>query len=319
MKDLTFVIPMYNEEKNISNCVQILRNQTKHNFDVCFIDDGSSDNTLTILSDLLKDDITFDYTIFQQKNSGAAAARKKGIELAKSKYVAMIDCDDSIAKNYVEKIISIIKSNSNVDMIIPNMKVQNADGTWHDFVFYTEDLILQNSEAIKNTFAGWKIHGIMCIKREIFLKSYEVYYKFNGKKENFINNDEVITRINFMLSTKILRSDTIYYYHYNSESTTRKVNEKKYLMLENMLIMKSLFENIDNIKDNFYKDLVDWTWGTYRYLVKFNKFLTNTKDWKNMLIKTINDISYSDAFKHISLEHKVKLVLLKEIIIRKIK
>lgn len=319
MSNLTLIIPLYNEEKNVGKCIEVLKKQTCENFDVCFVDDGSTDNTLIELNKSLQNNVLFNFNIFKQKNNGAAAARKKGIELAKNSYVAILDCDDSISENYVESLNFLIKNNEEVDIIIPNMKVQKADGSWVDFIFYTDDLTINNREAIKNTFSGWKIHGVICMKKNIFLKSYEIYSKYNVNEQNFLNNDEVITRINFMLSSKILRVNATYFYHYNNVSTTRKINEKRYLMLENMLIMKKLFGDMDEIKSCYNEELVDWTWGTYRYLGKHNNVLTNVDDWTYMIKKVINNISYSDAFPSISMEHKIKLIILKEYVLRTIR
>lgn len=89
MEKVSVVIPVYNGEKYIQETLESVLGQSYPDVEVIVIDDGSTDGTLEILSGYGER-----LRVFQQKNSGAAAARNKGIQEASGKWVAFVDADD---------------------------------------------------------------------------------------------------------------------------------------------------------------------------------------------------------------------------------
>ena len=80
--DLSIIIPIYNAAPLLNRCIESIFNQkTNYSYEVIFIDDGSSDNSIEIIKKRKEKNII----LYQQANSGPAAARNKGIELAKGK------------------------------------------------------------------------------------------------------------------------------------------------------------------------------------------------------------------------------------------
>ena len=110
---ITLIIPVYNMQDYIEDCLQSLVSQTYKNFETVIIDDGSNDKSVEkILS--FKDKLKF--KLIKQKNAGLGPARNKGIKNASGKYVAFLDSDDEISHFYMEKLFKVIKS-SNPDII----------------------------------------------------------------------------------------------------------------------------------------------------------------------------------------------------------
>ena len=110
---ITLVIPVYNMEDYIDDCLQSLLNQTYNDFETIIIDDGSTDKSVEkILSYKNK----FKFRLIKQKNAGLGPTRNVGIKNALRKYVAFLDSDDEISKVYMESLFNIIKS-SNFDVI----------------------------------------------------------------------------------------------------------------------------------------------------------------------------------------------------------
>ena len=223
----------------------------------------------------------------------------------------MIDCDDSVSSNYIEQFIQIIEKSDDVDIIIPNMKIEDNLKNWKDFNFYTKDVYLNPLQAASNTFGGWKVHGIFCIRKLLVLESYKLYSKYNLNNQNFINNDEVITRFNLLNARNIVRSEAIYYYHYNEVSTTKRVNQKRYLMLRNTLIMKEAFADIPGLKMNVYTEIISSIWGTYKYYEKNKLSLNNKDNWLKELNYSISQISYRRIIFHLPLKAKFQFLILK--------
>lgn len=87
---VSVVIPAFNSEKYIAECIDSVLLQTYQNFEIIIIDDGSTDNTVDIVSGYKNDLIK----LFHQKNSGSAAARNHGVKQAAGIWIAFIDADD---------------------------------------------------------------------------------------------------------------------------------------------------------------------------------------------------------------------------------
>ncbi len=87
---VSVIIPAFNSEKYITECIDSVLTQTYQNIEIIIVNDGSTDNTVDIVSEYKNDQIK----LFHQKNSGAAAARNHGIKQASGVWIAFIDADD---------------------------------------------------------------------------------------------------------------------------------------------------------------------------------------------------------------------------------
>lgn len=111
---LSVILPVYNVENYLEECLDSLLNQTYSNFEIIAVNDGSTDNSLQIL---LKYKLLFKkMIIISQENSGLSSARNTGIEQCSGTYIYFLDSDDYISKNTFEKVIDIFKE-TDVDLI----------------------------------------------------------------------------------------------------------------------------------------------------------------------------------------------------------
>ncbi len=101
---ISIIIPAYNAEKYLVNCLDSIINQTFKDFEIICVNDGSTDNTLKILNDY-KNKKNINLTILNTKNYGCSAARNEGIKKSHGKYITFIDADDRIAPNMLEKML----------------------------------------------------------------------------------------------------------------------------------------------------------------------------------------------------------------------
>lgn len=100
---VTFIIPAFNAEKRIANCLDSILKQRHDKFEVIVINDGSSDRTLEICSNFEKKDKRI--KVLSIDNSGSAVARNVGLKNAKGKWIAFVDADDWIENNYLTSLI----------------------------------------------------------------------------------------------------------------------------------------------------------------------------------------------------------------------
>lgn len=98
MKKVSIIIPCYNVEKYINNCLDSIINQTYTNIEIICINDGSTDSTGDIIKSYNDNRIVY----IEQKNSGVSKARNLGLSMANGEYITFVDGDDSIKVDMIE-------------------------------------------------------------------------------------------------------------------------------------------------------------------------------------------------------------------------
>lgn len=105
MSKISVIIPVYNVQDYLCQCLDSVVNQTFENIEIICVNDGSTDNSLEILNRYAEYDKRI--TIINQKNKGLSKARNIGIKLATGKYIYFLDSDDFIDINAFEKLYTI--------------------------------------------------------------------------------------------------------------------------------------------------------------------------------------------------------------------
>lgn len=100
---VSVVIPAYNASETILSCINSVLKQTYPNLEIIIIDDGSIDNTFSLVKSFIKENNLSNVFVESQTNSGPSAARNRGIMMAKGEYIAFLDSDDSWAYDKIEK------------------------------------------------------------------------------------------------------------------------------------------------------------------------------------------------------------------------
>ena len=113
MIDVSIIVPIYNAEKYIEKCLDSLLNQTKKELEFILINDGSTDNTESIIKKYKDKRIKY----YKNKNQGIGKTRNFGIEKATGRYIMFIDSDDYIDKNMTKIMFDKAFSN-NLDVVI---------------------------------------------------------------------------------------------------------------------------------------------------------------------------------------------------------
>ncbi len=110
-KAVSVIIPMFNAEKYLDKCVICLNNQSYKDFEVIFVNDGSTDGTLSlIISKSHK--FEFSYKLISTENKGVASARNTGLEAAEGEYIVFIDADDYLEQDYLKDMYTSILLNN---------------------------------------------------------------------------------------------------------------------------------------------------------------------------------------------------------------
>lgn len=100
MSDLvSIIVPVYNAEKYLNKCLDSIVNQTYSNLEIILINDGSTDNSLSICNDYTNKDGRI--IVIDKHNTGAADSRNEGLKKATGKYIMFVDSDDFIDLNII--------------------------------------------------------------------------------------------------------------------------------------------------------------------------------------------------------------------------
>ena len=108
MAKVSVIIPVYNAEKYLNQCISSIANQTMQDIEILAINDGSTDNSLNLL-DQLSEKYKGRLKVFTKENGGAGSARNIGIENANGEDIGFVDADDYLRVDILEKMYSIAK------------------------------------------------------------------------------------------------------------------------------------------------------------------------------------------------------------------
>lgn len=106
---VTIIVPVYNAEKYLPQCLDSILNQTHQKLEIILIDDGSTDKSGEILNIYSKKDDRI--KVVHNRNQGVSSARNCGINMATGKYICFSDADDYLMRDYVEYLLLMAESN----------------------------------------------------------------------------------------------------------------------------------------------------------------------------------------------------------------
>lgn len=112
---LSVIIPCYNNGKYLVKMIDCFRHQTSPDWEMIIVDDGSSDDTPSVVKDCIKDLPNVYYLERNREPKGSVVCRNIGCELSKGKYVCHLDADDLVSKTFVEKRVAFMEAHPNID------------------------------------------------------------------------------------------------------------------------------------------------------------------------------------------------------------
>ena len=241
---LSFIIPVYNVEPYLKECVNSILEQCGTDCEVLLIDDGSTDGS-GMICDGFSENNTNVRTL-HQKNRGHSAARNAGLEMAVGKYVAFIDSDDYIGQGCIKDILNWIKTTDTDICFMEGYKLF-PDGTTEslgDEIDRKQVLGKSKEEVFRHLATRPKYPGSACTKlfRREFLTENELRFP-----TNLTHAEDLTFCLNCFLKAE--KFDALpcpfYYYRQNRKgSMTSNVNS-------------SSFDGLRTFVSNFAENLVD--------------------------------------------------------------
>lgn len=120
---ISVVIPLYNKAHTIVNTLNTVINQTYKDFEVIIVNDGSTDDGVTVIKQHFKDSRI---RIVNQENAGVSVARNTGIRAAKGEWIAFLDADDEWMSVYLQTVMDTVNTYPDVDLLLSGRYEQNV-------------------------------------------------------------------------------------------------------------------------------------------------------------------------------------------------
>lgn len=296
MKDVSIIIPVYNKEQYIYNCLESITSLMDDSFEVIIVDDGSTDQSFleyNKFADKIK--------IIKQKNGGVSSARNTGLRHAIGKYVMFVDSDDTLSKNWVDIIKKGLLSDN--DLVVFS---KNNTNLHSDFIEKIYSLL-----NIKNN-GSHLANPVSKLYKTEFIKKNNLYFDTGIK-----NGEDMLFNFKFLIANPSISyiNESFYYYYLNETSVANRFQlseiESDYsfqLLLRNIVNSSNSFteEEKNIIISNMSLNGLSYLFGkiiNYYSLLKYKSIID-----KINLTDYLNNISFSNI---ISGKKKFVLVFLK--------
>lgn len=240
MYKISVIVPVYNTEKYLEKCLKSLVNQTINQIEIILVNDGSTDNSQKIIDKYVKD-YPEKVKSINQKNSGQASARNKGLEIAKGEFVAFVDSDDFVEKDAYENVYKYAKL-KDLDIVCFDfweIKGENKYKSSYYNDFINEDDIAKY--IILETSPWNKI-----IKRDL-IENKKIRFL-----ENHIYEDLELIPTLVLYTKKIGFIDKCYYNYVIRENSTMRKNIYDNKLKDIYPVMDSLYHKL---RKSYYKEL----------------------------------------------------------------
>lgn len=299
---ITVVIPVYNVENYVYDCIQSVINQTYKNLEIIVVNDGSTDNSGDICDELAKSDNRV--KVIHKKNGGLSSARNIGIDNANGTYIVFVDSDDTIDCSMIEKLLNICCNNC-ADIAICNRYYVYDDGKKKlRYPKNKYDLIMNSEEAIKelNSFryfdmSAWgKIYSINLFR--------EIRFPIGKLSEDYF----IMYKL-FDSATRIVCNFEPLYYYYQRKGSISKKAELHYDFVqaayEQMRYVERKYPKLVKCVHAAYASAATTVYG----IVLKSGGKVRKKDRKRLQEIVRNNFKYVFLCDNLSFQRKVQLIL----------
>lgn len=282
---VTIIIPIYNVEKYLNQCIESVVNQTYTNLEIILVDDGSIDNSAHIAEEWVKRDSRI--KLIKRENGGLSAARNTGIDNAHGEWLSFVDSDDYISKDYIQKMLTAAQEN-NVKLVNCNYLEVDEQGN---------SLIASKlNSGIYNYKEFWNYYYNTGLLTTLIVAWSKLYHKDIFQeiryKEGILNEDEeIINAIIHQAKNIVIINTPLYYYRVNrAGSIMNSINKG---------IRPTVYKILKNRTDDFIEK------GLYSIASKCNEELLFMFMYDCTYEKNFNKERFFETIKYIKGINKI--------------
>ncbi len=296
---ISVIVPIFNCEKYLEECLKSIQNQTFEDFEVICVNDGSTDNSLSIIQKFQKNDNRF--KILNQENQGLTVSRNNGLDIALGQYISFIDGDDCISPDFLSRLLSV-QQETKADIVICNFV--SAEKSMPFSTLTCKPCVFHNAliDYVKNynmfAFNAWN----KLFKREVIgkIRFPDLIY------EDWLFNLFVFEQpVHFAYL-----NEKLYFYRITNTSImhSRFTRQKQNALISGITLIYNHFKDRPKLWKLLQKTVIASILGT---LIK-NTFKTKDKNFILQTAPALRSLRQEKiiSYKHLSLSKKLKLFYL---------
>lgn len=284
MKKIGIVVPIYNEELYLEQCITSILRQTYTNLELILVDDGSTDNSGKICDEFAKKDKRV--SVIHQNNQGMLCARYNGLKALKCDYATFVDADDWISEDTYEKMSKYMEQE--IDMITFQIVIYHGE-SYHYISHNDYEKGLYNKARIEQKLYSTMIWDILkgtygfdpslcnkIVKRELLLKElYEAKALFISYGQDIAVTYPLITKIQSLMITE----ESLYYYRQRNKGqiapyiVDSEYYKKLYWLYEYLYKYFKEYPQLIKQMDYFYAEAARMHLRIYRDKKRSDNFL----------------------------------------------
>ena len=297
---VSIIVPVYNVESYLDECIQSIVNQTYQNWECILINDGSMDNSEHICDTWVEKDNRIH--VIHQSNQGVSAARNTGIQHAKGEYITFIDSDDWIEKNYLYSFIEALQNNQS-DLIVSGLIHNYNNGETKIYTPQSPESFNLNWQNINSFVSLNKIHLLyppyVKLYKAQLIKKYNI--RFN---KQYSYGEDLLFNYDYLEHVNTITCIDKAYYHYriigNNTLSSKLRHDQFETDYAQWKVLQSFYQRKNLWNEEAKELLYQRLWGiVYDGLFLYPKLKSaNYQYIQNILsTKEINELaSYKEMF-----------------------
>lgn len=212
------IIPVYNAEAYLADCLESIQKQTYTHFNAVLIDDGSTDSSSSICEQWAARDQRF--KVYHQKNQGVSAARNAGLDHASGDFIFWIDADDYADSHLIEKAVHVLEKEKADIVLFQNYTFNQKGIQKKSHPYHAQDIMAWRKEAVKGD------HGVlwgMAVPRSMWEGlRFDTHMTHSGE-------DGIFTLKLIYQAKKIaFVNEPLYYHRINEQGLSHSHSSRKY-------------------------------------------------------------------------------------------
>lgn len=226
MPQISILVAVYNTAPYLPQCLDSLCGQTLRDIQIICIDDCSTDQSPQILADYARRDTRI--TLLRTPhNSGHAAARNLGLQIATGEFTTFVDSDDWLAPDALEQALGALTQNPANDCAVMRLIMYYPDdGHEVEHPLHTGGKeVLTGEEAFMLSLDNWAIHGVYVVRTSLHKR-----YPYDAS--SILYSDEYATHLHYLNARRVVICQGRYYYRQNPASTTHACSMRRFACLE---------------------------------------------------------------------------------------
>jgi glycosyltransferase involved in cell wall biosynthesis len=286
---ISIIIPLYNKQNSIGKTLESILSQSFNNYEIVVVDDGSTDNSVSVVEDINDDKIH----LFQKKNGGPSSARNYGVQKALGEWILFLDADDVLEKDTLLLAVTNIEKHRFADIFTYNLYVEK-----------NKKKRIRNTDHVTgyllSPFVNWYLDqiyprtGTMVLKRKIMQE--EPFREDLRRHEDTENTFRLMRKYRFYACPQPLFS-----YNQDTLAASRKredyhedfvcvMEPKGKSFFEQMAMFKLYYTETKNMYSNVVEEIYGDTFRKNRY-GRGEKYLLLYKKYKGILSSIINRLT----------------------------